>query len=86
MLMTAVILGVLGCLVLGGLHWWLTRRSSPWPGAIVPAIAVAGLVFVFVRGHIDTPLEYVGSAMVLVTLLRMWDEGRRVRAAQVGAP
>jgi uncharacterized BrkB/YihY/UPF0761 family membrane protein len=70
---------VLGVLALGAVHRVLSRRSSPWLGAVVPTALVAGLVYLFARGRLDSTLDYVMAAVALVVVLRMWDEGRQAR-------
>lgn len=83
MLLTLII--VLVCVGLGLAHRALARMRSSLPGLVVPALWVAAVVALFVRGDIDTPVDFVMALVGLGVLVKMWDEGRQERAAVMTA-
>jgi len=78
-LITAAI--ALACIILGLIHWQLSRSATRWPGAIIPALWVAAAGYLVATGTIDSLLDVAGLVVVTVALARIWDDGRRKRAA-----
>lgn len=78
-----VTLGALAIVVLGvlGLHAYLARRRSPWPGACVPLLALVGVGALTVTGRLEVGRPLVVALAGFVLLLWMWSGGRRSRSA-----
>ena len=76
-LITAAV--ALACIILGLIHWQLSRSGPRWAGVIVPALWVAAAIYLVVTGTINTLLDIGGLVLVTVVLARIWDDGRRKR-------
>lgn len=65
------------------LHSWLSRRSTVWLGAVVPTVALVGLVYTgIVYGAGRTFTDYLGPALVIVLLLITWGNGYSARQSK----
>lgn len=71
---TVVVLG------LGFLHTRLSRLRSPWFGAIFPALWLVTVVALLATGRLDSGIAWAGVLVVMVTLLRLWGQGREAVA------
>ena len=72
---------IAGVVAVVALHYFLVRPRAAWLGAVVPLLWVVGLVWLFTRGEIDRPLDYVMCALSAVLLIRIYSDGRKTRRA-----
>lgn len=75
--MLTTLLITLAVVGLGAAHWYLSRLRSGWPGAVVPVLWIAALVWFFTRGGTPTALNYVAVVGGSAALAQLWNQGRR---------
>lgn len=64
-------------ILLVGVHWWLSRRTNPWLGAVVPVLT--GLAFAIVllqRAPALTTSDAVAPVLALGLLAWIWADSR----------
>lgn len=67
---------VLAALSLLALHGWLSRRRTPWFGAVLPVLWLASVAWALTTGLVQAPRDYLLAVAGLAILLSVWAEGR----------